>query len=72
VIFARSLQVNACILLWPPPLPATSFPIHYSLIILSFDAIQSDVLIDFDVVRNKVKLILPCVDLLKSHRLGTA
>jgi hypothetical protein len=39
----QSLQENARILSWirPRPLPSTTFPIHHSLITLSFDAIYN-------------------------------
>jgi hypothetical protein len=39
--FPQSLQANAGIVpdIRPPPLPSKSFPIHHSLITISFDAI---------------------------------
>jgi hypothetical protein len=36
---SQSYQSNAGIVPWPRSLPNTSFPIHHSLIILSFDGI---------------------------------
>jgi hypothetical protein len=44
--FSQSLHQNVWILpqIRPQPLPSTSFPIHNSLIILPFDAIESEIL----------------------------
>jgi hypothetical protein len=43
--FPQSLQANSGIVLYrPPPLPSTSFPIHHSPIILSIDAVYSELL----------------------------
>jgi hypothetical protein len=44
--FLQSLQANALIVPYtrPRPLPSTSFPIYYSLIILSLGAVWSELL----------------------------
>ena len=41
--FPQSLPVHTGIgsIIWPRPLPTTAFPIHYSFIVLAFNAIQS-------------------------------